>query len=158
MQPPEIRYNRYEQTVAVRWADGDYWYVFEPDRLIHTPDGSSSAPTGTRRSRMARTDGSIPLSITGPMFGCGRTRSVGSCLRCSGFWMGRNGIRGADSPEHRAVSLAFNPGRILPRTRIAFANPRARSASKAISTGPAALCTCPPAADCSAPTRRGGDA
>lgn len=38
MEPPEIRVNRFEQSVAIKWADDETWYRIDPDAMIHGPD------------------------------------------------------------------------------------------------------------------------
>lgn len=35
MEPPAIRYNRFEQSIAIKWADSDYWYRIEPEAMIY---------------------------------------------------------------------------------------------------------------------------
>lgn len=39
MEPPEIRISRFEQSLAIRWADDENWYRFEPEQMILTPEG-----------------------------------------------------------------------------------------------------------------------
>lgn len=44
MEPPEIRVSRYEHSVAIKWADDDNWYRFEPDDMRYG--------TGTERFKV----------------------------------------------------------------------------------------------------------
>lgn len=39
MEPVEIRYNRYEGSVAIRWGGDENWYRFEHDAVRYGDDG-----------------------------------------------------------------------------------------------------------------------
>ena len=35
MEPPEIRLSRYEQSIAIKWADDENWYRIQPEDMIY---------------------------------------------------------------------------------------------------------------------------
>jgi hypothetical protein len=39
VEPPQIRINRYEHSIAVRWDGDENWYRFEPDDLKYLEVG-----------------------------------------------------------------------------------------------------------------------
>jgi len=61
VEPPEIRYHRFEQSIAIRWADDQHWYRIDPDTMIHGDLGDRCRvmPTAFDDDREAAADGWI---------------------------------------------------------------------------------------------------
>lgn len=39
MEPPQIRINRYEHSIAIKWDDDENWYRIEPDDMRYGAGG-----------------------------------------------------------------------------------------------------------------------